>query len=133
VVTCEGGNLSSSYNPLPSQKTRSPGTSPLGLTTLNKKNHPMEVTLGGIGSSYASLTTLHPFTILTTNCTITFWRRCRVTLSQTFFRRHFFGKPYFYSLILTSLPGDSTLGVFPYSLIVSSKLSGDSTNYKEVQ
>jgi hypothetical protein len=55
VVTCEGGNLSLYYNPLPSQNPRSPRTSPLGLTTLNRKNHPIEVTLGGIGSSYASL------------------------------------------------------------------------------
>jgi hypothetical protein len=55
VVTCEGGNLSLSYNPLPSQNPRSPGMSPLGLTSLNIKNHPIEVTLGGIVSSYANL------------------------------------------------------------------------------
>jgi hypothetical protein len=50
VVTCEGGIYLLSYNPLPSQNPRSPGTSPLGLTSLNRKNHPIEVTLGGIGS-----------------------------------------------------------------------------------
>ena len=55
VVTCEGGNLYLSYNPSPSQNPRSSGTSPLGLTSLNRNNHPIEVTLGGIGSSYASL------------------------------------------------------------------------------
>jgi hypothetical protein len=65
---------------------------------------------------------------LATNCAITFWRRCRGTLSQTFLRRHFFGKLCPYGFYLTSLPGDSTLGVFPYLLIVSRKLSGDSTD-----
>jgi hypothetical protein len=50
-----GGELSLSYNPFPSQNPGSSGMSPLGLTTLNKKNHPIVVTLGGIGSSYASL------------------------------------------------------------------------------
>jgi hypothetical protein len=50
VVTCEGGIYLLSYNPLPSQNPRSPGTSPLGLTSLNRKNLPIEVTLGGIGS-----------------------------------------------------------------------------------
>jgi hypothetical protein len=56
VVTCEGGIITLSCNPLPSQNPRSLGTSPLGLTTLNRKNHPIVVTLGGIGSCYASLT-----------------------------------------------------------------------------
>jgi hypothetical protein len=55
MVTCEGGIYHLSYNPLPSQNPRSPRTSPLGLTFLNRKNHPIEVTLGGIGSSYTSL------------------------------------------------------------------------------
>jgi hypothetical protein len=40
---------------LPLQNPRSPGTSPLGLTSLKRKNHPIVVTLGGIGSCYASL------------------------------------------------------------------------------
>jgi hypothetical protein len=71
MVTCEGRNLSLSYNPFPFSKPRSPWTSPLGLTSLNRKNHPIEVTLGGIGSSYASLPLhLYPF-IHTTNCVIT--------------------------------------------------------------
>jgi hypothetical protein len=62
------------YYPLPSQNPRSLGTSPLGLTSLNRKNHPIEVTLGGIGSSYASLTSILLSFILTTNCAITnFW------------------------------------------------------------
>jgi hypothetical protein len=56
VVNCEGGITTLSCNPLPSQNPRSPGTSPLGLTSLKRKNHPIVVTLGGIGSCYASLT-----------------------------------------------------------------------------
>jgi hypothetical protein len=40
---------------LPLQNHRSPGTSPLGLTSLKRKNLPIVVTLGGIGSCYASL------------------------------------------------------------------------------
>jgi hypothetical protein len=40
---------------LPLQNPRSSGTSPLGLTSLKRKNHPIVVTLGGIGSCYASL------------------------------------------------------------------------------
>ena len=56
VVTCEGGITTLSCNPLPSQNPKSPGTSPLGLTSLKRKNHPIVVTLGGIGSCYASLT-----------------------------------------------------------------------------
>jgi hypothetical protein len=55
VVTCEGGITTISYNPLPSQNPRSLGTSPLDLTFLKRKNHPIVVTLGGIGSCYASL------------------------------------------------------------------------------
>jgi hypothetical protein len=42
-------------NLLPLQNSRSPGTSPLGLTSLKRKNLPIVVTLGGIGSCYASL------------------------------------------------------------------------------
>jgi hypothetical protein len=40
---------------LPLQNPRSPGTSPLGLASLKRKNLPIVVTLGGIGSCYASL------------------------------------------------------------------------------
>jgi hypothetical protein len=65
VVTCEGGNLYLSYYPLPSQNPRSPGKSPLGLATLNRKNHPIEVTLGRIGSSYTNFSfqslTFYPY------------------------------------------------------------------------
>jgi hypothetical protein len=64
VVTCEGGIYLLALKPLPSQNPRSPGTSPLGLTSLNRKNHPIEVTLGGIGSSYASLNSFHLSTFL---------------------------------------------------------------------
>jgi hypothetical protein len=42
-------------NLLPLQNPRSPGTSPLGLTSLKRKNLPIVVTLGGIGSCYTSL------------------------------------------------------------------------------
>jgi hypothetical protein len=41
---------------LPPQNPRSPGTSPLGLTSLKRKNLPIVVTLGGTGSCYVSLT-----------------------------------------------------------------------------
>jgi hypothetical protein len=54
VVTCERGLILLPYYPSPSQSPKSPGTSPLGLTTQNRKNLPIEVTLGGIGSCYAS-------------------------------------------------------------------------------
>ena len=50
VVTCEGGIYLLALNPLPSQNPGSLGTSPLGLTSVNRKNLPIEVTLGGIGS-----------------------------------------------------------------------------------
>jgi hypothetical protein len=50
MVTCEGAIYLLALNPLPSQNPRSPGTSPLGLTSLNRNNLPIEVTLGGIGS-----------------------------------------------------------------------------------
>jgi hypothetical protein len=56
VVTCEGEITTLSCNPLPYQNPRSPGTSPLGLTSLKRKNHPIVATLGGISSCYASLT-----------------------------------------------------------------------------
>jgi hypothetical protein len=39
----------------PLQNPRSPGTSPLGLTSLKRKNLPIVVTLGGVGSYYVSL------------------------------------------------------------------------------
>jgi hypothetical protein len=45
----------SDYPLKPLQNPRSPGTSPLGLTSLKRKNLPIVVTLGGIGSCYASL------------------------------------------------------------------------------
>jgi hypothetical protein len=40
---------------LPFQNPKSLGTSPLGLASLKRKNLPIVVTLGGIGSCYASL------------------------------------------------------------------------------
>ena len=43
------------FKPLPLQNSRLPGTSPLGLTSLKRKNLPILVTLGGIVSCYASL------------------------------------------------------------------------------
>jgi hypothetical protein len=71
VVTCEGGIYPCLIIPLPSQNPRSPGTSPLGLTSLKRKNHPIVVTLGGIGSCYTSLTFKTQALILATNCAIT--------------------------------------------------------------
>ena len=49
------GNYLTSFEPLPLQSHKSPGTSPLGLTSLNRNNLPIMVTLGGEGSCYASL------------------------------------------------------------------------------
>jgi hypothetical protein len=49
----------------------SPGTSPLGLTSLKRKNLPIMVTLGGIGSRYASLAFNLIALFLATNCAIT--------------------------------------------------------------
>jgi hypothetical protein len=40
---------------LPFQNPKSPGMSPLDLASLKRKNHPIVVTLDGIGSCYASL------------------------------------------------------------------------------
>jgi hypothetical protein len=40
-----------------------------------------------------------------------------------------FGKPFLKDLSLTSLPGDSTRPYSLYSLVVSGKLSGDSTDF----
>jgi hypothetical protein len=56
---------------LPPQNHRSPGTSPLGLTSLKRKNLPIVVTLGGIGSCYASLAFNLIALFLATNCAIT--------------------------------------------------------------
>jgi hypothetical protein len=39
----------------PFQNSKSPRTSPLGLASLKRKNLPIVVTLGGIGSCYTSL------------------------------------------------------------------------------
>ena len=55
MVTCEGETYPCLFILLPPQNPRSPRTSPLGLTSLKRKNHPIVVTLGGIGSCYASL------------------------------------------------------------------------------
>jgi hypothetical protein len=55
MVTCERVFTLFPYHPSPAQSSKSLGTSPLGLTTQNRKNHPIEVTLGGIGSCYANL------------------------------------------------------------------------------
>jgi hypothetical protein len=47
---------------LPLQNPKSLGTSPLGLTSLKIKNHPIVLILGGIGSCYASLA-LYPIAL----------------------------------------------------------------------
>jgi hypothetical protein len=56
---------------LPLQNHRSSGTSPLGLTSLKRKNLPIVVTLGGIGSYYANLALNLIAFFLATNCAIT--------------------------------------------------------------
>jgi hypothetical protein len=71
VVTCEGRIYPCLLILFPSQNPRSPRTSPLGLTSLKRKNHPIVVTMGGIGSCYASLTFKPQAFILSTNCVIT--------------------------------------------------------------
>jgi hypothetical protein len=55
AVICEG---ETDLNPLTLflSNPRLPGTSPLGLATLNRKDLPIVVTLGGVGPRYASLT-----------------------------------------------------------------------------
>ena len=55
AAICEG---ETSLNPLSLflSNPRLPGTSPLGLATLNRKDLPIVVTLGGVGPCYASLT-----------------------------------------------------------------------------
>jgi len=70
VVTCEGGIYPFLLILFPSQNPRSPGMSPLSLTSINRKNHPIMVTLGGIGSCYASLTFEPQAFILATNFVI---------------------------------------------------------------
>jgi hypothetical protein len=118
-----------SYNPLPSQNPRSPGTSPLGLTTLNRKNHPIVVTLGGIGSSYASLTlqslAFYPCYKLCDNILAPLSGNTESkpssddTFSVSLASRVFILQAYL----------ATPLRVFSLSsLIISSKLSGDSTN-----
>ena len=56
---------------LPPQNDRSSGTSPLGLTSLKRKNLPIVVTLGWIGSCYAGLAFNLIAFFLATNCAIT--------------------------------------------------------------
>jgi hypothetical protein len=67
----KGESLSYLIILLPPQNHRSPGTSPLGLTSLKRKNLPIVVTLGGIGSCYASLAFYFIAFLLATNCAIT--------------------------------------------------------------
>jgi len=72
VVTCEGGKpYLGLISLLPLQNHRSLGTSPLGLTSLKRKNLPIVVTLGGIGSCYVSLAFNLIVFFLGTNCAIT--------------------------------------------------------------
>jgi hypothetical protein len=55
---------------LPPQNHRSSRMSPLGLTSLKRKNLPIVVTLGGIGSCYATLALNLIAFFLATNCAI---------------------------------------------------------------
>jgi hypothetical protein len=55
---------------LPLQNHRSPGMSPLGLTSLKRKSLPIVVTLGATGSCYASLALNLIASFLATNCAI---------------------------------------------------------------
>jgi hypothetical protein len=51
----KGGTCSCYFILCPFKNPRSPRMSPLGLDSLKRKNLPIVVTLGGIGSCYASL------------------------------------------------------------------------------
>jgi hypothetical protein len=55
AVICEG-EISLDPLSLFLSNPRLPRTSPLGLATLNRKDLPIVVTLGGVGPCYASLT-----------------------------------------------------------------------------
>jgi hypothetical protein len=109
VVTCEGGITTLSCNPLPSQNPRSSGTSPLGLTSLNRKNHPIVVTLGGNGSYYASLTfkpqAFYPCYKLCDNVLASLSGNTESNLPQDDNLSVSLASRVFY---LTRLPGDST-------------------------
>jgi hypothetical protein len=118
VVTCEGGKpYLGLISLLPLQNHRSPGTSPLGLTSLKRKNLPIVVTLGGIGSCYASLAfyliAFSPSYKLCDNIV-------KPSLDDTFLvslaSRIFILQAYL----------ATPLGCFPFSLIIFGKLSGDS-------
>jgi hypothetical protein len=70
VVTCEGEYYHLAFlSLLPSQNPRSPGTSPLGLTSLNRKNLPIEVTVVGL-VQLRQFDLLSSVYYLTTNCAI---------------------------------------------------------------
>jgi hypothetical protein len=127
-VICERGNLSLSYYPLPFQNPRSPGTSPLGLASLKRKNLPIVVTLGGIGSCYASLA----FYLIAFTPS---YKLCDNILAplpgnteSILLKRQIFSVSLASETIFLQAYLATPLGCFPFSLVVSSKLSGDSTN-----
>jgi hypothetical protein len=126
-VICERGNLLLSYYPLPFQNPRSLGTSPLGLASLKRKSLPIMVTLGGIGSCYTSLAlyviAFYPSYKLCDNILAPLSGNTESILLKT----TLFGKPCLRSLILQAYLA-TPLGCFPFSLMISRKSSGDSTN-----
>ena len=109
AVICERGNLSLSYYLLPFQNPRSQGTSPLGLASLKRKNLPIVVTLGVIGSCYANLAfyliAFTPSYKLCDNILAPLPRNTESVLPQM---TNLFGKPCLRDYFLTSLLGDST-------------------------
>ena len=70
VVTCERGSLSSHFDLAFSNPQVTEDVS-LGPTTLNRKRHPIEVTVIGLVSSYANLLPFNLFFYQSTNCAVT--------------------------------------------------------------
>jgi hypothetical protein len=95
-------------------KPRLPGTSPLGLASLNRKDLPIVVTLGGVGPCYASLAfyfiAFAPSYKLCDNILAPLLGNTQ----SIFLNDKSFGKPCLKDLSLTSLPGDSTRLLFPF-------------------
>jgi hypothetical protein len=79
---------------------------------------------------------LRQFVLYPTACDLKYKLRDNILASLSgntesiFLNDKSFGKPCLKDLSLTSLPGDSTKTLFPFSLIVSGKLSGDEASCK---
>jgi hypothetical protein len=109
--------------PLSVVQHRSSGMYPLGLTTLNRKNHPIVMTLGGIVSCYASLTlhliAFYPCHKLRDNILVSLSGNTKSKLPQD----DNFSVSLASRLLILQDYLATPLGCFPFSLRVSSKLS----------